>query len=181
MGRNIKDELIKERNRLSAILDGTNIGTWEWNVQTGETSFNARWAEMIGYSHEEMLPASIEIWERYTHPDDLRIAELELEKHFRKESERYECEIRMKHKAGHWVWVLDRGKVASWTAAGQPEWMYGTHQEITERKVTELRMSALLDNINEGIIHGITELTIEVANKRFCELFGYPLEQISPV
>ncbi len=35
-----EESLAKERQRLSYILEGTNVGTWEWNVQTGETIFN---------------------------------------------------------------------------------------------------------------------------------------------
>jgi PAS domain S-box-containing protein len=35
--------------RLSNVIEGTNVGTWEWNVQTGETVFNERWAEIVGF------------------------------------------------------------------------------------------------------------------------------------
>ena len=43
-------ELRGERVRLSGIIVGTQAGTWEWNVQTGETVFNEQWAGIIGYS-----------------------------------------------------------------------------------------------------------------------------------
>ena len=46
----------EQAERLKCIIDGTNIGTWEWNVQTGETTFNERWAEIIGYRLEELAP-----------------------------------------------------------------------------------------------------------------------------
>ena len=174
MARNFEAELIRERNRLAAILDGTNIGTWEWNVQTAETSFNERWAEIIGYNLEEILPANINTWEKFTHPEDLKRANQKIEQHFKKETEHYECEIRMMHKTGHWIWVLDRGKVATWTDDGRPEWMYGTHQEITERKTSELQLTALIDNISEGIVIENSSRKIESANNFFYELFEYP-------
>ena len=41
-------KLAEKRHRLAVILQGTNVGTWEWNIQTGETYFNERWAEIIG-------------------------------------------------------------------------------------------------------------------------------------
>ncbi|MDA3949670.1 MAG: PAS domain S-box protein [Spirochaeta sp.] len=132
-----KEALEKERHRLSAIIDGTDVGTWEWNIQTGETRFNEKWAALIGYTLDEISPVSIETWERFAHPDDLRRSEQLLHAHFTGDTERYEIEARMRHKDGHWVWVLDRGKVARWTEDGKPEWIFGTHQEITERKQAE--------------------------------------------
>ena len=129
-----------EHRRLESIIKGTNVGTWEWNVQTGETVFNARWADIMGYTLEELAPISIETWVKHTHPDDLKASGAMLERVFRKELDYYEYEVRMKHKDGRWVWVLDRGSVASWTGDGKPLLMYGTHQDInTRRQVEEYR------------------------------------------
>jgi len=122
---------------LANIIEGTRVGTWEWNIQTGETVFNEEWAGIIGYTLDELSPVSIETWKKYTHPDDLRKSGALLDRHLRGESGYYECEARMKHKNGHSVWVLDRGKVASWTEDGKPLMMFGTRQEITERKQAE--------------------------------------------
>jgi CheY-like chemotaxis protein len=58
-----------------------------------------------------------------------------VEKHFNGDSEHYECECRMKHKDGHWVWILDRGKLLTRTPDGKPLRMLGTHTDITERKL----------------------------------------------
>ena len=132
------EEVLKsQKDRLKFILEGTNVGTWEWNVQTGETIFNERWAEIIGYTLKEISPTSIETWMNFAHPEDLQASNEALERHFRGEADYYDTECRVKHKAGHWVWVWDRGKVISWTPEGEPLWMYGTHQDITARKLAE--------------------------------------------
>lgn len=133
----IEHELREGQQRLSNILWGTGVGTWEWNVQTGETRFNERWAEIIGYRLDELSPVNIDTWMRLAHPDDLGQSGELLARHFSGELDHYECEARMRHKDGHWVWVLDRGKIVSRTPDGQPEWMAGTHWEITERKKVE--------------------------------------------
>ena len=52
--------LEEERKRLAAIIEGTGAGTWEWNVRTGETRFNERWAEIVGATLDELLPTSIQ-------------------------------------------------------------------------------------------------------------------------
>jgi diguanylate cyclase (GGDEF)-like protein/PAS domain S-box-containing protein len=133
-------ELVEQRKRLQHVIEGTAVGTWEWNVQTGETRFNEQWAEMIGFRLDELEPISIGTWAAFAHPDDLdRSGEL-LQQHFRGETDFYECEARMRHRDGRWIWVLDRGRVFEWTDAGEPLWMYGTHQDITERKQAEIAL-----------------------------------------
>ncbi len=130
-------DLAHQRARLSAIIRGTNVGTWEWNLLSGELLLNARWAEIIGYTLEELSPTSIDTWTKYAHPDDLERSARLLEQHFRGEIVHYELETRMRHKNGEWIWVLDRGQVAKWTADGKPELMVGSHEDITARKKTE--------------------------------------------
>ncbi len=130
-------ELEREKWRLQNVIEGTNVGSWEWNVQTGETIFNERWAQIIGYTLEELSPVSIETWMRYAHPEDLETSGKLLALHFDRKLDYYEYEARMRHKDGHWIWVFDRGKVFSWTEDGRPLLMYGTHQDITARKQAE--------------------------------------------
>jgi PAS domain-containing protein len=44
------DDLVQTRDHFMAVLEGTNAGTFEWNVQTGKTLYNERWAEILGYT-----------------------------------------------------------------------------------------------------------------------------------
>ena len=130
-------ELKIQKQRLADIIFGTNVGTWEWNIQTGEMIFNERWADIIGYKLAELEPVSIKTWLNYIHPDDLKLTGELLERHFNGALEQYRCEYRMKHKDGHWVWVLDRGKVIQWTEDGKPLMMSGARQDTTDRKQAE--------------------------------------------
>ncbi|GKT30238.1 PAS domain S-box protein, partial [Aduncisulcus paluster] len=68
-------KLADERWRLASIIEGTNVGTWEWNYQTGETVFNEIWARIVGYTLEELMPVNIETWSSRVHPDDLKLAD----------------------------------------------------------------------------------------------------------
>lgn len=129
-----------DQQRLQNIIDGTQAGTWEWNVATGDVVFNEQWARIVGHTLDELQPLSIDTWTRLAHPDDLARSGERLQAHFRGDTAAYECEARMRHKDGHWVWVLDRGRLVSRTAAGEPRWMAGTHQDISERKQAELAL-----------------------------------------
>ena len=98
---------------------------------------NDRWAEIIGYSLDELHPVTIQTWKDRAHPSDLAKAEELLQAHFDGDAEAYRFEVRMRHKDGHWVWVLERGKVITRTEDNEPGWMFGTHQDINEQKLQE--------------------------------------------
>ena len=151
--------LQEQHERLQFILEGTNVGTWEWNVQTGEVKFNERWAEIIGYTLAELAPLTIDTWLAQAHPDDLALSNDLLTRHFSGELPYYKCEARMRHKDGRWIWVLDRGKVARWTEDGKPLLISGTHQDITRRKEAEERyrnseqlLRSAIDTIGEAFV-----------------------------
>lgn len=159
-----------DRWRLENIIKGTNVGTWEWNVQTGETIFNEIWANMLGYSLEEISPVSIKTWEKLTHPEDLKRAKELVEGNFRGELLFYNCECRMKHKDGHWVWVQDRGQVFSKTSDGKPLMMFGTHQDISERKKIEQQLREVNDKLirkNVALNEVINNVELEKESLRY--------------
>lgn len=132
-----EDALKKERQMLTNIIEGTQLGTWEWNVQTGETVFNERWAGICGYKLDELSPTSFQTWGNLVHPEDLVRCRALLEQHFRGELAAYSTVFRMRHKAERWVWVRVSGRLISRTHSGKPLMMYGTHTDITEEKLRE--------------------------------------------
>lgn len=138
--RNAETALANERERLQAIIDGTHAGTWEWNLQTGAALFNERWAEIFGYRLAQLQPFTTRTWEQFVHPDDLKRANALLKRHLAGETDYYECDLRMRHQQGHWVWIADRGRVTRRDADGKPVLVSGTHMDITERHRAEERL-----------------------------------------
>ncbi len=190
--RKLAQAALRDMNwRLESIVEGAHVGTWEWNIQTGETVFNQVWAQIIGYSLAELAPVSIKTWKTFTHPDDLKYSEELLKQHFAGDLPYYDFECRMKHKSGHWVWVRDHGRVVSRTDDGKPLMMFGTHTDITDRKLAEeklelehlqlLKLDAEKDKFFSVIAHdlrspfngflGLTEIMVE-------GLSGMTMEQI---
>lgn len=127
----------QSESRLKNVIEATQSATWEWNVQTGETIFDENWANILGYKLDEISPVSIKTWEKYAHPEDLKASKKLLEDHFEGKTSYYEFASRMRHKDGHWIWVLDRGKVISHDLKGKPLLMYGTHMDITAQQQTQ--------------------------------------------
>jgi len=174
-----EQKLEDERIRLDNIITGTNAGTWEWNVQTGESIFNELWAELLGYSLQDLQPISLDTWASLTHPDDLDKAQVALNRHFSGVDDFYICEIRMKHRQGHWVWIQDTGKVITRTPDGKPLMMHGIHLDVTYRKHAEeklLRSQQVLDSVvqtqNDMICRFLPDSTRTFVNQAYCRYFG---------
>jgi len=74
--------LADSHRRLKNIVEGAHVGTWEWNIQTGETVYNEVWAQIMGYTLAELSPTSIRTWQTRVHPRDLKQADELLQRHF---------------------------------------------------------------------------------------------------
>jgi PAS domain S-box-containing protein len=152
--RKFEEVLAEEQNRAKNIIEGTNAGTWDWNVQTGEVILNERWAEIIGRSLSELGPTTIKTWAKYLHSEDRSNARSQLDLHFSGENDYYDVQFRQPHKDGHWVWVNARGKVVEWSNDGKPLRMSGTHIDITKSKELEKRISKIEKMESLGILAG---------------------------
>jgi PAS domain S-box-containing protein len=181
-----EEQIKHQRRRLEAVIEGTNIGTWEWNIQTGETEFNERWAGILGYKLDELSPVSIKTWTELAHPDDLKKSEELLNRHFAGELPYYNCECRMRHKDGYWVWVNDRGKVFEWADDGSPLLMSGTHADITKQKISALKLfeseenfRAFFETIGDLIMVVTPKGGIQFANNAMMIKLGYNMQEFS--
>ncbi len=153
------ETLVKENQvRLATVLEASNLGVWEWDVQSGQPFFDERWAQIAGYQLGELQPVSRQTWTDLIHPADMAQASRLLEQHLRNETEFFEFESRVRHKSGQWIWVLDRGRVAARAEDGTPLRMLGTRAVITERKriqnelkESEFRFRQVMDGIHQVV------------------------------
>ena len=125
-------ELVQARQRLQHLIESTDAGTWEWNVQTGELRLNERGWHILGLAPGEARPLRLDHRFRLeiAHPAERTRTLRRLMRHFAGRSETHVDEVRLRRLDGSWVWVQERGRVISRTPDGQPEWMFGTHIDI---------------------------------------------------
>ena len=178
---------IKENEqRLAMSLQGTNAGLWDWDMKTNTVTTNDIWSRLLGYEPKELAPITIETWERLTHPADIKKVRESLARHFQDESIPYALEIRMRHKKGHWVWLMDRGKVVTRDKTGRPLRMIGTHTDINDWKhaqaalmESEKRYRSLFES-NHAIMLLIDPDTGKIieANPAAVNFYGYPRETL---
>lgn len=131
--------LAASEERWKFALEGSGDGVWDHNDDTQAVFYSRRWKEMLGYAEGE-IGTSVQEWRQRVHPDDkLRVLE-EIRRYRAGEIAIYEIEYRLRHREGHYVWVLDRGKVVERRPDGTPLRVVGTHRDVTRQKLAEQAM-----------------------------------------
>src|SRR5215211_3033834 len=101
-------QLREREQRYALAIRAANDGIWDWNLKTNEIYFSARWKEMLGYTEDE-IRADVNEWFKRIHPDDRKQFQADLVTHLRDATPRFECEYRIQHANGAYLWVLSRG------------------------------------------------------------------------
>ncbi len=130
------EEALRENvDRMEFAFRATQDGIWDWNMETDEVFYSARWKGMLGYREEE-VEHRVSEWRRLLHPDDVQRATQVVEAVMHGEAE-YVIEFRMLHKDGHYVDILSRGFPIRRRPDGPITRIVGTHLDLTERRRAE--------------------------------------------
>jgi diguanylate cyclase (GGDEF)-like protein/PAS domain S-box-containing protein len=184
--RELESALESQQLRMHAALEGSRTATWEWNLQTGATQTDERWAELLGYSLYELATQTIQTFLQFVHPDDLPHMQSALKRHVDGETDYYDAECRMRHRDGGWRWMRTRGRVTTCTADGRAEWMFGTQEDVSARKEAEDAaarhhelMRALFELSPLGLqLIDVRRRTVYTANEALVRITGYSLPEL---
>ncbi|RWA69587.1 PAS domain S-box protein [Mesorhizobium sp.] len=131
--------IAEAETRWNFALTSAGQGVWSLDMRKGGTTYSETWVRMLGYDDGE-LDGDPDRWLAMIHPDDReRVAEAD-RAHLADETPFFEAEFRMRHKDGHWVWILDRGKAIERDGEGRLIRAIGSLTDITERKEAEERL-----------------------------------------
>jgi PAS domain S-box-containing protein len=133
----------EERNNIA--IEGANNGVWDWDLNSGQVLVTDIFAEMLGYTKEELTPFSLERWVEMMHPDDQESSKHLVQEHLDGHTQLYENTFRLKCKDGQWMWILSRGKVVSFDKIGKPSRMTGIHADISKLKQLEFDLQQTKD------------------------------------
>lgn len=130
------------QRQLDRVIDGAQLGVWEWNIPAGEVSRNARLGQLLGYPPHE-LDGSRESWLSLIHPVDAAMESLAMGNHLSGRSDLFDIDCRVRAKDGHWHWLNSRGSIVQRDNQGAPLRVAGTHVDINARKRAEAEIARL--------------------------------------
>jgi len=180
-----ENELKESELRWQFAIEGNSDGLWDWNLITNKVFFSEQWKKMLGFSANE-ISNNIEEWSKRVHPDDVKKVNEDVDNHLNGITDYYENEHRVLCKNNTYKWILDRGKIISYTADNKPARMIGTHSDISERKKTENELeksvsllTATLESTADGILVVDHNGKFASYNNKFKELWHVPDSAIS--
>ena len=165
------------QERFNLAMQSTGGGVWDWNLETNQAYFSKRWKSMLGYTDSE-IGNEIKEWHQRIHPQDKKLVLELMQYYLAKNHATYENTYRLKHKQGHYIWILDRG-FALWDSDKEPNRFTGMHVDISQQKTTEqvLRqkeefLRSLLDSVPQYICWKDADSIFLGCNQGFANLVG---------
>ncbi|MBC9248707.1 diguanylate cyclase [Pseudomonas alcaligenes] len=169
----------KSEARLALALEASELGLWDWNLQTDEVH-HSHLEEIFGIHQEEVKGVLTHLKPRL-HPDDLSVLRRALVEHLKGRTDGYCVEYRVRHADGRWRWVEDRGRAVERDEQGQVLRMLGTRRDITGRKLRDeqQRLAAtVFEAASEGIVILDADYLLLSVNEAFSEVTGYRKEEV---
>ncbi|PNE01475.1 sensory box protein [Alcanivorax sp. MD8A] len=160
--------------RLELALEASNIGLWDWMLDTGR-NYHTNFDRLLGYDSAYFKNFFGDL-ETLVHPEDLTRIRRAMVAHFKGDSDRYHAVYRLRHADGSWRWIEDDGRVVKWSEKGRATRMIGTRRDITEDRQAQeqQRLAAtVFENAPEGIFILDQKFRFLAVNARFEQITGY--------
>jgi PAS domain S-box-containing protein len=175
----------KERYELAANAVNCLIYDWDVNMQTVKRSQGL--IPLIGYTPTE-AGTDLNWWSDRIHPDDLPRVTADCETSMAQQ-DRFAVEYRVRHRQGHYIWVLDHA-VALRDAEGRLVRVVGSTRDISDRKLSEENLRRSLQEIYDlynqapcgyhsldldGVITLVNETELQMLGYTRAEVLGKPM------
>ncbi|QYK00456.1 EAL domain-containing protein [Shewanella psychrotolerans] len=173
-------EVRTNQERLSLVLESSNLGFWDWDIKTNEVKRNPWCADLLGCDFERLNKDS-RLWQDAIHPQDRMVFLTSIDNHLTGKTESHNLEYRLISFTGEEHWIFDSGKVVSRDINGVPLRMCGIHADITERKQVQesLELAASVYN-NSSEAMSVQDLNgnIITINAAFTSITGYDEHEV---
>lgn len=136
------ERLRESEERYRLVVEGSNDGIWDWDIDTHEIYCNDRLYEITGLSAAHVKP-TYNLFCQLLHPDDRFRVSQAVAAHLQDNVE-LNIDFRLLHTCGEYRYCIARGK--AWRdVQGRPFRMSGIISDITERKRAEESMRFLAE------------------------------------
>lgn len=180
--------LAASHERIRLAFEASGLGLWDWDLGSGQFVLDERLLGMLGFAPNEVQADKHMFFDRL-HPDDAATLRQVLPPVLKGEVPRLLLEHRLRHKDGHWVWLMAHGLVTERDAHGNALRMTGTDADLTEKKQLEaaaLHSQVLLKNMTDQVpaelfqfkVHADGRRCFPFVSKHFLDFYGLTLAQV---
>ncbi|WP_143535640.1 sensor domain-containing protein [Roseisalinus antarcticus] len=169
--------LLEQRWLIAA--EYAQLGLWDNDEAAGTRYVSQTWRKMRGYGPNDAFDESRAALAERTHPDDRASLERQIQATVNGDTETVFQEYRERHRDGHWIWILSRGRVIARDAQGRATRIIGIDTDITDIKAASekiYRMSRRLEVAIQATRVGIWDADLAkdevVWDARMMEIFG---------
>jgi len=142
-----KNELVKSENRYTHSQRFANIGTWDWNIVTGELHWSEKIASLVGYKADN-LEASYDNFLAIVHPSDKVLVKKSVQDCIERDIV-YNIEHRVVWPNGSVHWLHGSGDVIR-DKNGKPLHMLGVIRDITREKTIREELEKSKDQADKA-------------------------------
>ncbi len=178
----IEADYLKTIERFNLSIQSSQQGLWEWDMVAQKFYASPIYMNTIGYQHME-AEHSYENWRESVHPDDINQVEHELHLYLSKQQDQFKPQYRIRHKKGPYIWIQASG-IARWNKEGKPEYMIGSHLDISELKQQQAYLqdqrnefNQLLNGLGEAVFRLNSQLELTYLNEYWIQLSMYSKEE----
>jgi PAS domain S-box-containing protein len=132
--------LRESEESLRFVLEGSRLGTWDWNLATGEIRRNDFYVKTLGQPCGDIQGADADQWLALIHPDDRTLVWRSIADNLTGRASLHEVDFRLSAADGGYRWVRERARVVTRDPEGRALRMSGIHEDITERKEAQERL-----------------------------------------
>ena len=130
------DRLAGAEERLALALRNTDMGLWEWDIQTDAVVVDTSWQRMLGLKEDEAGSDFTALFSRMNSEDVSTFRE-PLLAHLRGEKYSFEITFRVRDGSNCWRWVQARGRAFEKDTDGRWSRMLGTYRDVTQERIDE--------------------------------------------
>ncbi len=174
-------ELQAAKDRLDLAMQIAQMGMWSWDLRTGLVHSDDILARIFGHAPQALAQVPVATWRDWTHRDDLHALDLALRACMKGATEQFEAAQRIRHKDGHWIWGLWRGRVTERDAQGRVLAMVGSFHDVTERMHSHEKLqlaASVFTHAREGIMITDPRGNIIDVNDTFTQITGYTRDEV---
>jgi diguanylate cyclase (GGDEF)-like protein/PAS domain S-box-containing protein len=163
--------LAKSESLWNFALESAGQGVWDCDVPSNKMVYSHVWRKMRGIPEDEEIDPSQSAWLARVHPDDVKRVLSASRKQGQGADGFDALEYRERHRDGHYIWILSRGRPVEWDEFGNAIRSVGTDTDITRVKMAEAQVAeekehlrVTLDSIGEGVISTDAEGCVRFMN-----------------